>query len=133
MYRVNLLQVVETQGLTRRAFAKSKDCASVQAYAIWCTLYVSTPTQRMSIMTKSTRINARIEPELKAQGDAVLAAIGLNISDAMTMFYRQLVMHQGLPFEAKIPNAETVAEMEEDLSTAKRYSSVDELMADLRS
>ncbi len=59
-------------------------------------------------MAKTETVKARIEPELKLEGEAVLAAIGLNTTEAITMFFRQIVMHKGLPFEAKIPNAETV-------------------------
>jgi DNA-damage-inducible protein J len=84
-------------------------------------------------MAKTETVKARIEPQLKEQGEAVLSAIGLNTTEAITMFFRQLVMRQGLPFEAKIPNTETIAALEEDLTNAQRFSSVDEVMTDLHS
>lgn len=83
-------------------------------------------------MAKSETVKARIEPELKESGEAVLSAIGLSTTDAITMFFKQVVMQQGLPFEAKIPNAETIAALKEDLTDKKSFNSVDELMADLR-
>ena len=40
-------------------------------------------------------------------------------------------MQRGLPFEAKIPNDETIAAMNEDLSVAKRYGNADAMLADV--
>jgi len=80
-----------------------------------------------------TRISARIDRDLKAEGEQVLAQLGLNTTDLIKLTFRQLVMRQGLPFDVKIPNAETVAAINEDLSNAKRFSTVEELMADLNS
>lgn len=64
-------------------------------------------------MTKSAMIRARVEPELKEQAEDVLKQIGLSMSDLVSMTMRQLVMRQGLPFDARIPNAETIAAIEE--------------------
>ncbi len=64
-------------------------------------------------MAKTETVKARIEPGLKSEGEAVLSAIGLNTTEAITMFFRQVVMHQGLPFDAKIPNAETIKVLED--------------------
>ena len=49
-----------------------------------------------------------MEPELKAKGEAVLSALGLSTTEAITMFFRQVVLHRGLPFAVKIPNEETL-------------------------
>lgn len=87
----------------------------------------------MTTMARTAKISSRIEPELKSEGDEILSSIGLSRSDAISMFYRQIVMHRGLPFAAKIPNKETIAALKEDVSNAKRFTSVDELMADLNS
>ena len=89
-------------------------------------------------MAKTAKISTRIEPELKSKGDSILASIGLSPSDAITMFYRQLVMFNGLPFDLKIPNSETVQAMKELKNSDSRknlskYSSVKELMEDLDS
>ena len=59
-------------------------------------------------MTKSAMLRARIEPDLKSEGEDVLKQIGLSTSDFITMTFRQLVMLQGVPFEVHIPNAETI-------------------------
>jgi len=63
-------------------------------------------------VAKTDTVKARIEPELKVQGEAVLSAIGLNTTEAITMFFRQIVMHRGLPFDVKIPNVETIKVLE---------------------
>lgn len=58
-------------------------------------------------MAKTETIRARVEPGLKQQAEAVLGELGLSATEAITLFYRQVTMHRGLPFEVKIPNAET--------------------------
>lgn len=77
---------------------------------------------------KSTEIRSRIEPELKRDAARVLAACGLNMSDAVRLFLRQVVAQNGLPFEVKAPNAVTRAAMQEaDEGHLPRFASVQEL------
>jgi len=64
-------------------------------------------------MGKTAYITARIEPKLKAQAGRVLAKVGVSTTDAITMFMRQVVLHDGLPFEVRVPNAETRKAIEE--------------------
>ena len=80
-----------------------------------------------------TRINARIDKDLKAEAEQVLAQLGLNTTDLIKLTFRQLVMRQGLPFDVKIPNDETVAALSEDLTDAPRFNSVDDLLANIHS
>ena len=63
-------------------------------------------------MAKSVIVQARVEPELKRDVEKVLASVGLNATQAINLFYRQIKLQQGLPFPVHIPNAETVADME---------------------
>jgi DNA-damage-inducible protein J len=70
---------------------------------------------------KSEFIRARIEPKLKRDTEAVLGKLGISMSDAVTVFCRQVVLQKGLPFAVRIPNAETQAALAEDLSDAVRY------------
>lgn len=70
-------------------------------------------------MSKSSTINSRIEPDLKAKAEAVFAALGLSTSEALTLFYKQVELHNGLPFEVRIPNKQTIAAMRE-LQRGKR-------------
>jgi DNA-damage-inducible protein J len=60
-------------------------------------------------MAKSETIRARVEPELKREAEEVLKALGLSASEAITLFYRQVALRRGLPFEIKLPNETTRA------------------------
>lgn len=82
-------------------------------------------------MARTETIRARVEPALKSEAEAILKKIGLSSSEAMRLFLYQVVQQRGLPFEVKIPNAETIAAIEE-LETGKgiRVNSVEELFYD---
>ena len=54
-------------------------------------------------MAKSANLYVRIEPELKEQAENILAALGIPVSNAITMFYKQIILHNGLPFDVKLP------------------------------
>jgi DNA-damage-inducible protein J len=87
-------------------------------------------------MGKTGYVTARIEPKLKAQAARVLAAVGVSTTDAITMFLRQVVLRNGLPFEVRVPNAETKQAIEElenpaKRSKLKRHATADELLADV--
>ena len=62
---------------------------------------------------KNAIINARIESELKVDVESILKNLGLSATQAINMFYQQIKMHNGIPFEVKIPNAETQRVIEE--------------------
>lgn len=64
-------------------------------------------------MARTAFINTRIEPALKEKAERIFSAIGVSTSDAITMFYKQVVFRRGIPFDVCIPNAETLAAMEE--------------------
>lgn len=66
-------------------------------------------------MAKTETIRARVEPELKQEAEAVLKALGLNASEAITMFYRQVALRRALPFEVKLPNQTTRAAIHDAL------------------
>ncbi len=88
-------------------------------------------------MAKTATIHARIEPDLKRQAEAVLGQIGLSTSELITLTYRQLVMRQGLPFDVRIPNAQTaraIAETNAEIENgeAKEFDSVADMMAYLK-
>ena len=60
---------------------------------------------------KTATINARVDERLKACAGLVLRKVGISTRDAITMLLHQIVLHQGIPFEVKVPNAATMAEM----------------------
>ncbi len=59
-------------------------------------------------MVKSAMIRARVEPELKRQAEDLFSELGLSATEAITLFYRQVTVHRGLPFSVRLPNADTV-------------------------
>lgn len=63
---------------------------------------------------KSANIYARIEPDIKKQAETILAALGLSPSNAINMFYKQIIIQNGIPFELKLPN-EQLMKIEETL------------------
>ena len=58
--------------------------------------------------TKTANLYARIEPDLKEQAESILAALGVPASNAITMFYKQIVLHRGLPFDVSLPASRPV-------------------------
>lgn len=66
-------------------------------------------------MAKTANLYARIEPELKEQAEAILSALGIPVSNAINMFYKQIVLQRGIPFELKLP-----LERPLDMSTLSR-------------
>ena len=56
-------------------------------------------------MAKTANLYARIEPDLKEQAEGILTALGIPASNAITMFYKQIILHKGLPFDVKLPEA----------------------------
>ena len=95
--------------------------------------------------TKTANLYARIEPDLKEQAESILAALGVPASNAITMFYRQIVLHRGLPFDVTLPanTPVNIAQLSADEINAeleKGYQDVlngkvrtaDEVFADIR-
>ena len=58
--------------------------------------------------TKSANIYVRIEPEVKEQAEGILAALGIPASSAINMFYKQIILNRGLPFDVKIPTVRPI-------------------------
>lgn len=56
-------------------------------------------------MPKTATIRARAEPDLKAEAEAVLAQLGLTPTQAITLYYREIVRERGIPFPLRLPGA----------------------------
>ena len=56
-------------------------------------------------MSKTANPYARIEPDVKEQAEAVLSALGIPVSNAINMFYKQIILQRGIPFELKLPKS----------------------------
>ncbi len=80
----------------------------------------------------SSVVRARIDEKVKDEATAVLASIGLTVSDAFRLMMVRIATEKRLPFEPLVPNAETI----EAMKAARRgevitVGSVEGLMADL--
>jgi DNA-damage-inducible protein J len=59
------------------------------------------------IMAKIATVRARIEPELKADVEKVFKELGISTTEAINLFYRQVKLRNGFPFNVVIPNKMT--------------------------
>ena len=53
--------------------------------------------------TRTYNVYTRVDPETKAQAEAILDQLGIPMSNAIGMFLKQIVMHRGIPFDMKLP------------------------------
>ena len=83
-------------------------------------------------MAENSVVRARIDERIKEEAAAVLAAMGLTVSDAFRLMMVRIAKDKALPFEPLVPNAETIAAVK----AARRgelvtVGSTDELLASL--
>lgn len=77
-------------------------------------------------------VRARIDADLKKEASAVLAGMGLSVSDAIRMLLVRIAAEKALPFEVRTPNNETQAAiLAAQRGEVARFDSVAGLMADL--
>lgn len=84
-------------------------------------------------MSKTATARARVEPEIKEEAEKILEACGLSASEAIGMFYRQVILNRGLPFQVQDFNEETrsVLRKSEKGLEVTRFDSAEELFDDL--
>ncbi len=83
-------------------------------------------------MNKAATINTRISPDLKNKAEAILHAVGLSQAEAIRIFYTQICLTQGLPFEVKVPSSLTLEAINElEAGKGTRYSSTKSMWDDL--
>ena len=78
---------------------------------------------------KTAAVHSRIEPEIKERAEGILLRLGLSPTEAIRMFYTQITLRNGLPFDVAIPNDETVKALEDSRTgrNLERFNSVEEL------
>lgn len=83
-------------------------------------------------MAANALIQARIDHATKDEASAVLAAMGLTVSDAVRLLLTRVAREKALPFEPLVPNETTIAAMREARAGGlAKFNSVEDLMADL--
>ena len=82
-------------------------------------------------------INIRVNDEVKKEAETIFKSLGLNMSVAMNLFLKKCINENGIPFDLKLPNNETMEALEETNKILNRdierksYKNVDELFEDL--
>src|ERR1700704_3646503 len=83
-------------------------------------------------MAADAIVRARIDASTKARAAAALAAMGLSISDAIRLLMLRVADEKRLPFDVRVPNADTIKAMNElDAGKGKRFDSADAMFRDL--
>lgn len=86
-------------------------------------------------MLKSTVIQARISPEIKSKVQKVLDKLNMTMSEAISVYLTQITLHNGIPFEIKIPNELTAKTLQksEDGIELNSVSNTNALLKELDS
>jgi DNA-damage-inducible protein J len=86
-------------------------------------------------MATTKMVHVRVDEETKGQAAETLAAIGLTVSDAVRVFLKRVVAEKRMPFELKVPNAQTRTAMKEADDIVKahqaRFTTAKDLFDDL--
>ena len=95
--------------------------------------------------TRTANVFTRVDPDTKAQAEAILNQLGIPMSNAIGMFLKQVVIQRGIPFDMKLPASVPVAmgsmtrerfdlEMQKGMDdiSAGRVVSADEVEAEMR-
>ena len=74
-------------------------------------------------------IRARVEPDLKRKAEELFSELGLSTTEAITLFYKQVTVHRGLPFDVRVPNAETLEALRQarDEDELTEYTGMEDL------
>jgi len=59
-------------------------------------------------MEKPAMVRARINPKLKVEAEVVFQKLGISISEAITLFYKEVKLAKKIPFESHVPNKTTL-------------------------
>lgn len=84
----------------------------------------------MSVITRSVTIQVRVVPAIKKGSERVLERIGLNMSEAIELFLRRLIVDERLPFEVvalEATQVESGIELKDDMETRESAKSVQNL------
>ena len=84
-------------------------------------------------LTENEIIQAHVDLDLKHEAEEIFAELGLSATEAITLFYRQVILHQGLPFGMSVPNAATVKALQQsrDGVGLTEYAGINSLKAEL--
>ena len=65
--------------------------------------------------TKTANVLARVEPDIKAKAEGIMAQLGVPASVVINMLYKQIIMTKSIPFSLSVSNSfQTLDEMNEE-------------------
>jgi DNA-damage-inducible protein J len=78
---------------------------------------------------KNAAVHSQIQPEIKEQAERILQRLGVSPTEAIRMFYTQITLRNGLPFDVSLPNDETIRALEDSRNgrSLERFDSTDQL------
>jgi len=84
-------------------------------------------------MNKTATITVRLDPQVKKNAEVVLKTLGLTTSQAVNLFFAQVSLNKGIPFDVHIPNEATAKAIEAGLAGRSLHSAanMDDLIAQL--
>jgi len=83
-------------------------------------------------MIKKARVEARVDLKLKDEVISVLRKLNMSESEAIRVYFRQIALTKGIPFEIKIPNKETLKALDEVKSGKLReFNNFDDYLNDI--
>lgn len=85
-------------------------------------------------MSKTAMIRARTEPKLKKEVELIFNKLGLSSTEAINLFYKQVRLRKGIPFEIKIPNKVTreTFEKTDKRKELRTFKTIDAFLKDLK-
>ena len=80
---------------------------------------------------KSANVIARVEPAVKDRAEAILSELGISASTGINLFYRQIILWNGLPFRPSVPTGapKSLNEMTKDEFSAKLQRGLEQAKA----
>lgn len=125
LYPVSSLRSSGSPGMVRKGWIATSACCS-----LLCGHNVA--TTRENIMAGADAVvRARIDLSTKQEATMLFRQMGITVSDAIRMMLVQAVAEKALPFEVRVPNAETVAALQDSRNgIVTRAASVDDLFAE---
>ncbi len=84
-------------------------------------------------MSKTATVRARIEPDLKEEVENLFHELGLSTTEAINIFYKQVKLRHGFPFEVAIPNklTEKVLKETDEGKNLIRHKDTDDMFNNL--
>jgi DNA-damage-inducible protein J len=80
---------------------------------------------------KTAVVHTRLEPEMKEKAELILHRLGLSPTEAIRMFYTQIALWNGLPFQVDLPNEDTRQALRDSRAgkNLERFETVDDLIS----